>query len=102
MITGTKVPDEELPWFWSDQYELKLTIAGLFTGYDHIVQRGSMEEASFALFYYQGDRLLAVDAVNRPAEYLGAKQVIQRGRTIEPAALQDMSKSMKEIVAATR
>jgi 3-phenylpropionate/trans-cinnamate dioxygenase ferredoxin reductase subunit len=102
MITGTKVPDEELPWFWSDQYELKLTIAGLFAGYDHIVQRGSMEEASFAIFYYLGDRLLAVDAVNRPAEYLGAKQVIQRGRTIEPAALQDMSKSMKEIVAATR
>ncbi|MES1202584.1 MAG: FAD-dependent oxidoreductase [Pseudomonadota bacterium] len=102
MITGTKPPDEELPWFWSDQYDLKLTIAGLFAGYDRIVHRGSMEEASFACFYYLGDRLLAVDAVNRPAEYLGAKQVIQRGRTIEPAALQDMSKSMKEIVAATR
>ncbi len=100
-ITGTKVPDEEAPWFWSDQYDLKLTIAGLFIGYDHIVMRGSMAEASFACFYYQGERLLAVDAVNRPAEYLGAKQVIQRGRTIAPALLSDMSKTMKEIVAAS-
>lgn len=102
MIAGATPPDEELPWFWSDQYDLKLTIAGLFAGYDRLVWRGSTEEGAFACFYYKGDRLLAVDAVNRPAEYLGAKQVIQRGRTIDPAVLEDMSRSMKEIVAATR
>jgi 3-phenylpropionate/trans-cinnamate dioxygenase ferredoxin reductase subunit len=101
-ILGQEPPAEELPWFWSDQYDLKLTIAGLFEGYDHIIRRGSPAEGAFAIFYYKGDRMLAVDAVNRPAEYLGAKQVMQRGRTIAPALLQDMSKSMKDIVAASR
>ncbi len=97
-ITGAAPPIEEIPWFWSDQYDLKLTMAGLSAGYDAIVQRGAPEAGSFALFYYRGSHLLAVDAVNRPGEYLGAKQILQKGATIAPALLQDMGKSMKQIV----
>jgi 3-phenylpropionate/trans-cinnamate dioxygenase ferredoxin reductase subunit len=93
---------EEAPWFWSDQYDLKLQIAGLFQGYDRVVFRGVMAERAFAAFYYKGDRLIAVDAVNRPAEYLGAKMLIQTNRTVAPGALEDMSRPMKEIVAAAR
>jgi 3-phenylpropionate/trans-cinnamate dioxygenase ferredoxin reductase subunit len=93
---------EEAPWFWSDQYDLKLQIAGLFQGYDHVVFRGVMADRAFAAFYYKGDRLIAVDAVNRPGEYLGAKMLIQTGRTVAPSVLEDASRPMKEIVAAAR
>ncbi len=99
-ILGLPHPTEEPPWFWSDQYDLKLQIAGLFNGYDRLVMRGDPKERSFAAFYFQGDRLIAVDAINRPAEFLGAKQLLQRGRSVAPDVLADMSKSMKEIVAA--
>ena len=91
---------EEAPWFWSDQYDLKLQIAGLFQGYDHVVLRGDMDARAFAAFYYKGPRLIAVDAVNRAAEFLGAKALIQSGRTVAPEFIADTSRSMKELVAA--
>jgi len=90
----------EAPWFWSDQYDLKLQIAGLFQNYDRIAIRGDMAARAFAVFYYQGPRLIAVDAVNRPAEYLGAKVLIQKGETIAPEIIVDAARSMKELVAA--
>jgi 3-phenylpropionate/trans-cinnamate dioxygenase ferredoxin reductase component len=100
-LTG-KTHAEEAPWFWSDQYDLKLQIAGLFQGYDPIVFRGVMADRAFAAFYYKGDRLIAVDAVNRPAEYLGAKMLIQTNRTLAPSVIEDMSRPMKELVASAR
>lgn len=92
----------EAPWFWSDQYDLKLQIAGLFQGYDRLVLRGVMADRAFAAFYYKGPQLIAVDAVNRPAEYLGAKMLIQTGRTLAPEVIADTSRPMKELVAAAR
>lgn len=90
----------EAPWFWSDQYDLKLQIAGLFQGYDRMVLRGVMADRAFAAFYYREGNLIAVDAVNRPGEYLGAKLLIQSGRTLAPDLIADTSRSMKELVAA--
>lgn len=101
-ITGSKPHAEEAPWFWSDQYDLKLQIAGLFQGYDNVVLRGVMADRAFAAFYYKGPKLIAVDAVNRPAEYLGAKMLIQTGRSVAPSDLEDESRTMKELVAAAR
>jgi 3-phenylpropionate/trans-cinnamate dioxygenase ferredoxin reductase subunit len=101
-LTGGKEHTEEAPWFWSDQYDLKLQIAGLFHGYDHVVFRGVMADRAFAAFYYKGDKLIAVDAVNRPAEYLGAKMLIQTNRTLPPNVIEDMSRPMKELVASAR
>ncbi|MGE0044605.1 MAG: NAD(P)/FAD-dependent oxidoreductase [Hyphomonadaceae bacterium] len=100
MILGQTPPTEEAPWFWSDQYDLKLQIAGLSQGYDRIVERGSMKDRAFALVYYQGNRLIAVDAVNRPAEYLGVKRLIEKGASPPPERLADPNQTMKEIVAA--
>ena len=100
MIVAAKPPVEEAPWFWSDQYDLKLQIAGLSAGYDQIVQRGSMAERSFALFYLKAGKLLAVDAVNRAPEYMGAKRMIEQGASVAPAALSDMSKPFKDIMTA--
>ncbi|MBX3511315.1 MAG: FAD-dependent oxidoreductase [Hyphomonadaceae bacterium] len=90
----------ETPWFWSDQYDLKLQIAGLFNGYDQVVFRGVTADRAFAAFYYQGGKLIAVDAVNRPAEFLGAKTLIHRGVSVAPEIIADTSRPMKEIVAA--
>lgn len=101
-LTTGKEHTEEAPWFWSDQYDLKLQIAGLFHSYDRVVFRGVMADRAFAAFYYKGDKLIAVDAVNRPAEYLGAKMLIQTGRTLPPNLLEDMSRPMKELVASAR
>lgn len=92
----------EAPWFWSDQYDLKLQIAGLFQGYDHVAFRGVMADRSFAAFYYKDGKLIAVDAVNRPAEYLGAKMLIQTGRSLPPEVITDESRPMKELVASAR
>jgi 3-phenylpropionate/trans-cinnamate dioxygenase ferredoxin reductase subunit len=100
-ILGQSAP-LEAPWFWSDQYDLKLQIAGLFQDYDHLAFRGVPESRSFAAFYYRSGRLIAVDAVNRPGEYLGAKLLIQKGMTVAPEVLTDESRPMKELVAAAR
>ncbi|MEZ5957534.1 MAG: FAD-dependent oxidoreductase [Hyphomonadaceae bacterium] len=102
VLTGGKEHTEEAPWFWSDQYDLKLQIAGLFQGYDRIAFRGVMADRAFAAFYYKGEKLIAVDAVNRPAEYLGAKMLIQTNRTLPPDVIEDMSRPMKELVASAR
>lgn len=100
VITGGKEPAIEAPWFWSDQYDLKLQIAGLFNGYDQLVVRGAMSERSFAAFYYKSGKLIAVDAVNKPGEYLGAKLLIQTGRSLPPDVITDISRPMKELVAS--
>ena len=64
--------------------------------------RGAPAATGFSQFYYRGERLLAAEAVNRPGDYMGAKKVMEQGRTIDPALVQDMSKTMKEIVAASQ
>ena len=66
---------------WSDQYDLKLQIAGLSSGYDDLVIRGDSEQGrSFAAFYFKGDKFLAVDAVNSPREFALSRMVLTRGK----------------------
>jgi 3-phenylpropionate/trans-cinnamate dioxygenase ferredoxin reductase component len=102
LIAGVEPPPEEMPWFWSDQYDLKLTIAGLFNGYDSIVTRGNPADRAFALFYYRAGQLIAVDAINRPADYLGAKMAMQQGLKLPPDQVGNSDLAMKDIVAAAR
>ena len=100
-IMGKPRPTEDCPWFWSDQYDLKLQIAGLSTGYDETVVRGDPEARKFAVFYLQNGKLIAVDAVNSPPEFLASKKMIITGARLAPETLRDTSKSMKEIAATT-
>ena len=82
-MLGAGQPYEAKPWFWSDQFDLKLQIAGLNTGYDHIVTRkGEGEAVSF--WYYRGGELLAVDAMNDPRAYMVGKRLIEGGRSPAP------------------
>jgi 3-phenylpropionate/trans-cinnamate dioxygenase ferredoxin reductase subunit len=99
-ILGRERPAEDVPWFWSDQYDLKLQIAGLSHGYDRIVVRGDPAARKFAVFYFKAGALLAVDAVGSPMEFMASRQLIARAARPDPAALADPGVSMKDIVAA--
>ena len=85
-ILGAGQPYEAKPWFWSDQFDLKLQIAGLNTGYDHIVtRRGEGEAVSF--WYYRGETLLAVDAMNDARAYMVGKRLIEAGKSPSPQVI---------------
>ncbi|MBI1217301.1 MAG: pyridine nucleotide-disulfide oxidoreductase [Rhodobacteraceae bacterium] len=89
------------PWFWSDQYAVKLQIAGLNTGYDRIVTRkDGMEgsEPSVSFWYYGGDRLLAVDAMNDPRAYMIGKRLIEAGRSPDPAVIANPETNLKALL----
>jgi 3-phenylpropionate/trans-cinnamate dioxygenase ferredoxin reductase subunit len=99
-ILQAPAPALETPWFWSDQYDLKLQTAGLSQGYARTVVRGNPTERRFAVFYLgSDDRVLAVDAVNSGPEFLAGKQIVGRKGRLAPDVLADTSLSMKEIAA---
>ncbi len=99
-IMGKPRPNEDCPWFWSDQYDLKLQIAGLSESYDESVVRGDPDTRKFAVFYLRGGKLIAVDAINSAPEFLASKKLIIAGTSLAPEQLKDTSLSMKEIAAA--
>ena len=84
------------PWFWSDQYDVKLQIAGLNTGYDRVVTRDGGTAISF--WYYQGETLLAVDAANDPRGYMIGKRLIEAGKSPDPAVVADASSDLKALL----
>ena len=95
-LCGTDTRYSQVPWFWSDQYDLKLQIAGLSDGYDDIVIRGNPADRSFACFYLRDGVLIAVDAVNAPREFMQSKALITNRAQISPADLADTSRQLKE------
>jgi 3-phenylpropionate/trans-cinnamate dioxygenase ferredoxin reductase subunit len=98
-IAGRPAPAPETPWFWSDQYDLKLQIAGLAFEPDQRVIRGDVDQARFAVFHLAEGRIMAVEAVNAPAEFMGGRLLIQRKAQVDPARLADVTVSMKEVAA---
>ena len=100
-ICGNLKPYSALPWFWSDQYDLKLQIAGLSQGYTDVIVRGDIDGSrSFAAFYMREGKLLAVDAVNRPQEFMFGKRLIMQGNQLDPAQLADDSLSLKTLLTS--
>lgn len=101
-INGTPKPYDALPWFWSDQFDVKLQIAGLFQGFDNIVVRGDAKQGrSFATFYFGGDQLLAVDAVNSPREFMFARSALMKGHRVDKAILADTEANLKTAIIDT-
>jgi len=85
------------PWFWSDQYDVKLQIAGLNTGYTHVVTRpGAGQSVSF--WYFKGDQLLAVDAMNDPRAYMVGKRLIDAGKTCDAQAVAHPETDLKTLL----
>ena len=96
-ICGKDKPYTQVPWFWSDQYELKLQTAGINTGYDELVLRGDPATRSFAAFYLRAGRLLAVDAINRPGEFVAARHIIGQQIAVSAARLRDENITAKDL-----
>lgn len=86
------------PWFWSDQYGVKLQIAGLNTGYDRVVVRDGGVARSH--WYYAGDTLLAVDAMNDPRGYMVGKRLIEAGKSAAPEVVADADQDLKPLLKA--
>jgi len=96
-ILGEPAPPHEVPWFWSDQYDLKLQIAGVPFEADRRIVRGDVAKAKFAIFHLAGERLAAVEAINCPAEFMAGRQLIGQGRKVDPRKLADPAISMREV-----
>jgi len=98
-ITGRPAPAPETPWNWSDQYDIKLQIAGLPFDADEVVVRGDPASARFAVFHLKGDQLQSVEAINAPPEFMMGKQLILSRRPVDKRKLADPAVSMKEVAA---
>ena len=96
-ICGKPAQHAHVPWFWSDQYDLRLQIAGLSQGYDQTVLRGDPESGKFALYYLAGGELLAVDAVSSPKDFMTGKKWIGERRRPDPARLADPAVDLKTL-----
>lgn len=97
--TILEVPREyrSLPTFWSDQYDLKLQSAGLNQDADEIVVRGDSENGPFAAIYLRQGKIISVDAINSPRDFMGARSLILKGVAPDRARLADVSIPMKAV-----
>ncbi|MDR3417279.1 MAG: FAD-dependent oxidoreductase [Nevskia sp.] len=97
-IRGERIPHTSLPWFWSDQYNLKLQMAGLSQDHDQVVLRGSMAADSFIVFYLRNGVVIALDSVNRPAEFMFGKKLVNGRMRSEPSVLADERVPLKSLL----
>jgi 3-phenylpropionate/trans-cinnamate dioxygenase ferredoxin reductase subunit len=100
VIAGKPRPYQPVPWFWSDQYDLKLQMVGISRDYDRLVIRGSTAERHFIGFYLCSGRIIAADAVSRPAEFMLAKRMVAARAVVDAAWLADTSVPLKSLIAA--
>ena len=98
-ILGRATPYVPQPWFWSDQYDCKLQIAGLNLGYDSVHVRLT-DASSRSHWYYRGDRLIAVDAINDSRAYMIGKRLIEMGKSPPPAVVTDPATDLKPLLRA--
>jgi len=99
MLGGDKIY-AAIPWFWSDQYELKLQMVGFSADGTSQIVRGDMSENQFAVFYLDGGKVVAADAVNSPKEFMVCKQLI--GKHVDQALLADSDSDLKELLASAK
>lgn len=99
VIAGRPPPPHEVTWNWSDQYDLKLQLAGRNYDGDRVLVRGDPAQAKFAVFHLKGDIIQAVEAVNAPAEFMAGRQLIGSKKPVSLERLADPGVSMKEVAA---
>lgn len=99
-ILGDPQPYGATPWFWSNQYDLKLQTVGLSAGHDATVLRGDPATRSFSVIYLKGGKLIAIDAVNAIKDYVQARKLVEEGAAIEAVDLADTTRPLKELPRA--
>jgi 3-phenylpropionate/trans-cinnamate dioxygenase ferredoxin reductase subunit len=95
-ILGTPTPHDKVPWFWSDQFDLKMIIVGICQGHDSVVMRGSPAARSFSACYLRGGELVAVDTVNNPKDQMAARKLVAARARPDPAKLAEPSIALKD------
>ncbi len=95
LLTGSPRPYHAVPWFWSNQYDLRLQTVGLSIGYDATVLRGDVSARSFSVIYLRGGAVIALDCVNAVRDYVQGKALVEAGAVIDPAALADTAVPLK-------
>ncbi len=98
-IVGRPIPAPEVPWFWSDQFETKLQIAGLTFDIDQTLVRGDVATDHFSVFHLKSGIIQAVEAVNSPADFMGGRQLINSRTRVDPKKLADSNLSIKAVAA---
>ena len=101
-LTGKPEAYAALPWFWSDQGDLKLQIAGLSHGVDRWVVRGEPKQRAFAVFGFRGDKLAAVETINRGAEHMAARRIIGGGLPINPLEAADPAFDLRKLALSAK
>ncbi len=99
-MLGAGKPYQPFPWFWSDQYDVKLQIAGLNTGYDHVAIRQGDKGGSVSHWYYAGNTFLAVDAMNDPRAYMIGKRLLEAGKSPDVGTIVDPATDLKALLTS--
>ncbi|WP_019986776.1 NAD(P)/FAD-dependent oxidoreductase [Rudanella lutea] len=97
-LLGNPRPYRAVPWFWTNQYHLKLQMAGISAGFDTYLIRGDEAAEKFSVYYFKGDKLLAVDSLNRPADHLNARKLLEAGITPTEAQITDLSFNLNGVL----
>ena len=95
---GEEKPYDSVPWFWSNQYDIRLQMIGLSPGHDQRVMHGSPADKGFAVFYLRDGCVIAVDAVNLPIAFMVGKQLVQRRQAVSPGVLSDPHTDLKSLL----
>lgn len=96
-IAGRRSCYRALPWFWTDQFDIKLQMAGISQGYDRIVTRGNAESRKLSVFYFKQDRLGAIDSINRPLDHMVGRKLIVGGVALTPEQAADESVDLRTL-----
>ncbi|MGG2476155.1 NAD(P)/FAD-dependent oxidoreductase [Rhizobium sp. BR5] len=99
VLAGTEAAYDAKPWFWSDQYEVKLQIAGFNLGYDETMLRPGAREGSWSVWYFRDGRFVAVDAINDAKAYVAGKKLLDTGAEPDRAILADLSADLKLLLS---
>ena len=97
-INGLDLPHDQIPWFWSDQYNIKLRIAGVATGYENYVVRGNISEEKFSVFYLKEERLIAIETINDNKSFSVGKKLIKNQTSIPLDVLEDQNSDLKSFL----
>jgi 3-phenylpropionate/trans-cinnamate dioxygenase ferredoxin reductase subunit len=100
-ITGQPADYGAVPWFWSDQRDLKLQMVGLTGGCDRTAIRGSLAERAFSVFCFKGDKFIGIESVNRAADHMFGRRLLAAGASVSPEEAADLSFDFKARLAAT-
>jgi len=95
-LLGAATPHDKLPWFWSDQFDLKLVIVGVAQGFDSVILRGSVAARSFSACYLRGGELIAIDTVNQPKDQMAARKLIAAHARPDPDKLADAAIALRD------